>query len=60
MECIQVPPLTEKQLEELDELYHKTQTPCYRTRAQMALLSAEKGLKAENIAPIVYPPTVLG
>jgi transposase len=53
MERIQVPPLTEKQLEELEELYHKTKTPRYRTRAQMVLLSAEKGLKAEEIAPIV-------
>jgi hypothetical protein len=53
MERLQVPPLTEKQLEELEELYHKTKTPRYRTRAQMVLLSAEKGLKAEDIAPIV-------
>lgn len=53
MERIQVPPLTEKQLEELEDLYHKTKTPRYRTRAQMVLLSAEKGLKAEDIAQIV-------
>jgi transposase len=53
MERIQVPPLTEKQLTELEELYHKTKTPRYRTRAQMILLSAEQGLKAEDIAQIV-------
>lgn len=53
MERLQVPPLTEKQLSELEELYHKTKTPRYRTRAQMVLLSAEKGLKAEEIAQIV-------
>jgi transposase len=53
MDRIQVPPLTKEQLAELEELYHKTNTPRYRTRAQMVLLSAEKGLKAEEIAPIV-------
>lgn len=53
MERLQVPPLTEKQLAELEELYQKTKTPRYRTRAQMVLLSAEKGLKAEEIAQIV-------
>ena len=53
MDRIQVPPLTKEQLTELEELYHKTGTPRYRTRAQMILLSAEKGLKAEEIAEIV-------
>jgi transposase len=53
MERIQVPPLTEKQLTQLEELYQKTKVPRYRTRAQMVLLSAEKGLKAEEIAQIV-------
>ena len=53
MERIQVPPLTEEQLAKLEELYQKTKTPRYRTRAQIVLLSAEKGLKAEEIAQIV-------
>jgi transposase len=53
MERIQVPPLTEEQLAKLEELYQKTKTPRYRTRAQMVLLSAEKGYKAEEIAQIV-------
>ena len=53
MKRIQVPPLTEKQLIELEELYQKTKIPRYRTRAQMVLLSAEKGHKAEDIAQIV-------
>ncbi len=53
MERIQVPPLTKEQLAELEELYHKTNTPRYRIRAQIVLLSAEKRLKAEEIAPIV-------
>ena len=53
MERLQVPPLNDKQLSELEELYQKTKIPGYRTRAQMVLLSAEKGLKAEEIAQIV-------
>jgi transposase len=53
MKRLQVPPLTKEQLAELEELYHKTKTPRYRTRAQIVLLSAEKGLKAEEIAQIV-------
>lgn len=47
MKRIEVPPLTGEQLAELEELYRKTTTPPYRARAQMVLLSAEKGLKAE-------------
>jgi len=53
MKRIQVPPLTKEQQSELEELYKKTDKPRYRTRAQMVLLSAEKGLKAEDIAQIV-------
>jgi len=53
MRRIQVPPLAKEQLTELEELYQKTNKPRYRTRAQMVLLSAEKGLKAEEIAQIV-------
>lgn len=53
MKRIQVPPLKAEQLAELDELYQKTDKPRYRTRAQMVLLSAEKELKAEEIAQIV-------
>lgn len=52
MKRVQVPPLTGEQQAELEELYRKTTTPRYRTRAQMILLSAEKGLKAEEIAEI--------
>lgn len=48
-----VPPLTEQQLAELDELYRKTQVPRLRTRAQMILLSAERQLKVGEIADIV-------
>jgi len=53
MKRIQVPPLQAEQQSELEELYQKTDKPRYRTRAQMVLLSAEKGLKAEEIAQIV-------
>jgi transposase len=53
MKRVQVPPLTEEKLAELDELYRKTDKPRYRTRAQMIFLSAEQGLKAEEIALIV-------
>jgi transposase len=53
MKRIVVPPLTKEQHDELEELYRKTDKPRYRTRAQMILLSAEKGLKAETIAEIV-------
>jgi len=45
--------LTEQQLAELDELYRTTKSPRLRTRAQMVLLSAEKGLKVQEIAEIV-------
>jgi transposase len=45
--------LKREQLAELEELYQKTAKPRYRTRAQMVLLSSEKGLKAEEIAQIV-------
>jgi transposase len=48
-----VPPLTEQQLAELDELYRKTKVPRLRMRAQMILLSAENRLKVSEIAEIV-------
>lgn len=62
MKRIQGPHLTKEQLIELEELYQKTHKPRYRTRAQMVLRSAEKGLKAEEIAQIVREShiTVLG
>ena len=53
-----VPALTEQQRSELEELYRKTGVPRVRTRAQMVLLSAEKGLKAEEIAEIVRESSV--
>jgi transposase len=53
MKRIQIPPLNPEQQSELEELYQRTDKPRYRTRAQMVLLSSEKGLKAEEIAQIV-------
>jgi len=56
--AIRVPPLTEAQRAALDQLYRKTKLPRVRTRAQMVLLSAEQGLKAEEIAAVVRESAV--
>lgn len=56
--AVRVEPLTEEQRAELDHLYRKTDKPRIRTRAQMVLLSAEQGLKAEEIAVIVRESAV--
>ncbi|MBP1150544.1 hypothetical protein JOD69_004646, partial [Methylocaldum sp. RMAD-M] len=53
MKAILIPPLGKAQQSELDTLYRKTKDPRLRTRAQMVLLSAERGLKALEIAGIV-------
>jgi len=55
---IRVPALAEEQRADLDQLYRKTKLPRVRTRAQMVLLSAEQGLKAEEIAAIVRESAV--
>jgi hypothetical protein len=47
MKRMQVPPLTKEQLVEVEELYQKTKTPRYRTRARMnGAALRKKGLKA--------------
>jgi transposase len=56
--AIHIPPLTEEQRAALDQLYRKTKLPRVRTRAQMVLLSAEQGLKAEEIAAVVRESAV--
>lgn len=56
--AIQIPALTEEQRVVLEQLYRKTKLPRVRTRAQMILLSAEQGLKAEEIAAIVRESAV--
>lgn len=58
MEKLYVPCLSEEQRVELDELYRKTEAPRVRTRSQMVLLSAEKKLKADEIADIVRESSV--
>lgn len=56
--AIRIPALTEEQRAALEEMYRKTKLPRVRTRAQMILLSAEQGLKAEEIAAIVRESAV--
>lgn len=56
--AVYVPPLSEQQRADLDQLYRRTEVPRVRTRAQMVLLSAEKRLKAEEIAEVVRESAV--
>jgi DNA-binding NarL/FixJ family response regulator len=53
MKPIQIPALSAEQVKELDELYQTTREVRLRTRAQMILLAAEKGLAAPAIGEIV-------
>ncbi len=53
MRPIRLDGLGEEQLSELDELYHATRDVRVRTRAQMILLAAERGLVAAEVAAIV-------
>jgi len=53
MKQFHLPPLTESQQKELDELYRTTKTPRLRTRAQMVFLSAEQKLTVPQIAVVV-------
>src|SRR6266498_4351198 len=57
-ERLYVSQLSAEKLFELEELYRKTEIPRVRTRAQMVLLSAEKRLKADEIADIVRESSV--
>ena len=57
-ERVSVSPLSEEKIFELEQLYRKTEVPRVRTRAQMVLLSAEKKLKADEIADIVRESSV--
>jgi transposase len=58
MKKLLVSPLTEQQKTELEQLYRTTKVPRERTRAQMVLLSAEKGMIADDIAEIVRESSV--
>ena len=53
-----MPSLSEEQIGELEQLDRKTEVPRVRSRAQRVLLSAEKGLTAEEIADIVRESSV--
>ena len=53
MRPIRLDELSQQQLGELDRLYHTTRDVRVRTRAQMVLLAAERGLVAAEIAAIV-------
>lgn len=53
MKPIKIAPLSEEQAKELETLYRTTRDARLRTRAQMVLLSAEKGLVAQEIGEIV-------
>jgi transposase len=53
MRPIRLDGLSAEQLSKLDDLYHTTRDVRVRTRAQMILLAAERGLVAAEIAAIV-------
>ncbi len=53
MRPIRLDALSGEQWRELDRLYHTTRDVRVRTRAQMVLLAAERGLVAAQMAPIV-------
>lgn len=53
MKALELPPQTVEQIRLLDELYHSTKDVRLRTRTQMILLAAEKGMKAPEIASVV-------
>lgn len=53
MRAIKLPPQSAEQLKALEELYQTTKDVRLRTRAQMMLLAAEKGLSAPAIGTIV-------
>jgi transposase len=50
---LRLSPLSEEQLDELQELYRTTKDVRLRTRSQMILLAAEQGMSAPAIAQIV-------
>jgi Homeodomain-like domain len=60
MRPIPMPSLTPLQHKALDHRYRTTKAPRLRTRAQMVLLSAERGLKVPQIAAIVRESEATG
>ena len=53
MRPVRIPTLSPEQLDALEEMYRTTRHARLRTRAQMVLLAAERGLTAAEIAEIV-------
>lgn len=53
MKALRLPPQTPEQIKTLNELYRSTKDVRLRTRAQMILLAAEKGMTAAEIGSIV-------
>ncbi len=53
MQALRLPPQSAEQLSALEELYRTTKDVRLRSRAQMMLLAAEKGMVAPGIAEIV-------
>ncbi len=53
MKPMRIPTLSPEQLDALEKLYRTTREARLRTRAQMVLLAAERGLSAAEIAEIV-------
>jgi transposase len=53
LNALKIPELPGEAIRELDKLYHTTRDVRLRTRAQIILLAAEKGLLAAEIAEIV-------
>ena len=56
MKPIRVPDLAPERLIELEELYRSTRNVRLRTRAQMVLLAAERGLRARRRLPRLSAP----
>ena len=54
MKPIRIPTLSPEQLDALEKLYRTTREARLRTRTQMVLLAAERGLTAAEIAEIVH------
>ncbi|WP_201360230.1 hypothetical protein [Dictyobacter formicarum] len=50
---LEIPPLTEEELDALEKLSRITKDPRLRTRAQIILLAGEQRLRVSAIAPIV-------
>lgn len=54
---LEIPPLTDEELDALEKLYRATKDPRLRTRAQIVLLAGEQRLRVSAIATIVREVT---